>query len=209
MFSVAESEIGNISFVISNWLSDAMIVRNISSSADISDLYLGLALCGDLQRLRSSALDGHDLPWDIVWRLVRYVLGSTVIPSNNTARLALGLLWLLQISNSSPWGGTINWTLPYLSVSLGLNVIITLAIICRLFLFRRRIAGALGGNYGSQYLSLAAILVESAALYSSFCLLFLVPFGLNHYISTIFLQSLCQVQVTYNNLSQHVLLTVE
>jgi hypothetical protein len=113
--------------------------------------------------------------------------------------LVLGLLWLLQISASSPFAkstGSVNWTIPYLSASLGLNIIITLAIVVRLWIYRRRATQSLGPGYGSEFTSISAIMVESAALYSFFSLLFLASFAAQSSISTIFLQSLCQIQVS-------------
>ncbi|SJL05014.1 uncharacterized protein ARMOST_08385 [Armillaria ostoyae] len=71
----------------------------------------------------------------------------------------------------------------------------TLAIVMRLLLFRYRISKAMGPSYGRQYTSIASMIVESSLLYTSFQLLFIVPFGLNSAVQTIFIQPLSQVQV--------------
>ncbi|KAK0210109.1 hypothetical protein DFS33DRAFT_1270205 [Desarmillaria ectypa] len=110
----------------------------------------------------------------------------------------LGLLWLIQVSapSSSPWAtSTINFTRPYFWTSFSLNVSMTLAIVSRLLLFRYRVSKVMGPSYGRQYTSIASMIVESSFLYTSFQLLFIVPFGLNSAVQTLFPQPLSQVQV--------------
>ena len=84
-------------------------------------------------------------------------------------------------------------------MSLSLNILVTIMIVARLLVYRAKTNRALGRNHGSQYTSLAAMLVESAALYSSFSLLFLIPFAIasptSDAVSQLFIQSLSPVQV--------------
>ena len=109
----------------------------------------------------------------------------------------MGLLWLIQISQTGPFeNSSINWTIPYFTLSLSLNVLVTIAIVLRLLLYRHRIANVLGTSHGSQYTSIAAMIVESAAIFSAFSICFLIPFALNSSISSIFLQALGQVQIS-------------
>ncbi|KAJ6547832.1 hypothetical protein DFH09DRAFT_1039879 [Mycena vulgaris] len=111
------------------------------------------------------------------------------------ASVGMGILWLIQISATSPFSSsTINYTIPYLSLSLALNILVTIAIVARLLVYRHRIFHVFGLKHGSQYTSIAAMLVESAFIYSSFSILFLVPFGLNSPLSQLFLQALSQIQ---------------
>lgn len=119
------------------------------------------------------------------------------ISNTSLVSLATGTLFLLQVSANSPWvdGGSINWTIPFFSLSLSLNIIITIAIVLRLLLFRRQIVLLLGKDHGTQYTSIAAMIVESAAIFSTFSLLFLVPFALNHPLNEVFFQALSGVQV--------------
>ncbi|KAJ7163566.1 hypothetical protein C8R43DRAFT_879672 [Mycena crocata] len=114
------------------------------------------------------------------------------------ASLALGILWLKQIGSdwASPWDtARINYTIPYFATSLAFNVVVTILIVSRLLLHRRRINQVMGWNHGREYTSLAAIIVESTAIYTTFSLLFLVPFALRHPVSQTFLQILSPVQV--------------
>lgn len=80
-------------------------------------------------------------------------------------------------------------------MSLALNILVTILIVVQLLIYRNRINNALGKSHGAHYASVVAMIVESAAIYSSFALLFLVPFALNHPLSQIFIQSLPPVQV--------------
>jgi hypothetical protein len=98
----------------------------------------------------------------------------------------------------------INWTIPYYAISVSLNFLVTVMIVARLILFRTRLnrIRAVGGHFSNQYTSIAAILIESAALYSAYVLLFLIPFGLGAksqvavIVSELFPQSLPPVQVS-------------
>jgi len=108
----------------------------------------------------------------------------------------MGILFLLQVSSTSPWTpGTVNWTIPFLALSLSLNIIITTAIVIRVLLHRRRLRGVLGSNHGQHYISVAAMIVESASIFSVFSLLFIIPFGLNNSLNQIFFQPLSVVQI--------------
>lgn len=85
--------------------------------------------------------------------------------------------------------------MPYLIVSLALNVLVTVAIVLRLLVYRHRISQALGPNHGSQYTSIVAMLVESASLYSLFSLLLVIPFAIDNPIQNVSLQMLGEIQV--------------
>ena len=115
---------------------------------------------------------------------------------------ALSVVWLVQVSApaSSPWGSlsnnAINFTAPYFWMSLSLNISMTVAICSRLLFYRRRITRVLGPNHGTQYTSVAAMIVESSFLYSAFSLLFLIPFALNNPIQNAFIQLMGEIQVS-------------
>ena len=81
-------------------------------------------------------------------------------------------------------------------MSLSLNISMTIAICARLLFYRRRITRVLGPNHGTQYTSVAAMIVESSFLYSAFALLFLIPFALNNPIQNAFIQLMGEIQVS-------------
>ncbi|KAG2090626.1 uncharacterized protein F5147DRAFT_764413 [Suillus discolor] len=113
------------------------------------------------------------------------------------ASIGMGIIWLLQVTNSASYFSSTNvdYTIPFFTLSLALNIIITIVIVLRLLTYRHRISKVLGSSYGAQYTSIAAMIVESAALYSTFSVAFLTLFGLNNPISETFLVSLSQVQI--------------
>ncbi|KAI0684496.1 hypothetical protein BC835DRAFT_1293101 [Cytidiella melzeri] len=165
MFSIPIDELGNVCGLMSTWLCDGMLVWRFS------------VIYSNLRLPKFLVLFFPVLLW----------LGSFVT----------GLLFLLQISANSPWvdGGSINWTIPFFALSLSLNIILTIAIVLRLLAFRRHAVSALGISHGSQYTGIAAMVVESAAIFSVFSLLFLVPFALNHPLNEVFFQPLSGVQI--------------
>ena len=87
--------------------------------------------------------------------------------------------------------GTAHW-----SLSIGMNILITSAIAGRLLRMRATIRKALGPNHSSPYTSVLSMIVESAALYTSWAIIFLVPFAREDTFQNIVLPSLGQVQVS-------------
>ena len=102
----------------------------------------------------------------------------------------MGVLWTLQSSHP---GLSLYSALPlaygtsYYAISLGVNILITILIVIRLFQYRTTVARSMPVEYAQQYLSIAAVLVESAALYSVFALCFLISYAVNNPINQVFL----------------------
>ncbi|KAJ7658455.1 hypothetical protein B0H17DRAFT_1213202 [Mycena rosella] len=93
---------------------------------------------------------------------------------------AMGVLWTLE---SSQPGLSLYSERPmaygtaYYAISLSVNVVISILIIARLLIYRRRLRTGVPGARASHYLSIATIFVESAALYSVFAILFLITYA--------------------------------
>lgn len=85
---------------------------------------------------------------------------------------------------------------PYISVSLAINVCICGLTVVRLLYHRACISKALGPGYGTLYASFAAMIVESAAVYSIGSLLYLVAYAVNSPLANAFLQTLGVAQVS-------------
>ncbi len=79
-------------------------------------------------------------------------------------------------------------------MSLAVNIVLSFCIVLRLVIQRRRLS-ATGGQHGASYTSIAAMIIESAALFAVFNLCFIVPYIVNNPIQAIFLDMLGQVQV--------------
>lgn len=84
----------------------------------------------------------------------------------------------------------------YYVASLCANVFLTTLIIVRLLLHRKVVSEVLPEGYAKQYSSIAAIVVESALLYSIFALAFVISYALNNPINQVFMSlgSACQVR---------------
>ncbi|KAG1829615.1 hypothetical protein EV424DRAFT_1507199 [Suillus variegatus] len=193
LFMAALADFTQLAFIqYRNYPGGPSAFENLSIPMDnITDV------CGVLTMILSDAL--------VVWRCMVIYRGCMVpmwiimlFPClMYAASIAMAIMWLLQVTTSAPYFSStdIDYTIPYLTLSLALNIIITIVIVLRLLTYRRRISKVLGSSYGTQYTSIAAMIVESAALYSTFSVAFLTLFGLNNAISETFLVSLTQVQI--------------
>ena len=90
---------------------------------------------------------------------------------------------------------TVNIGTAYWSLSIGLNIIVTVAIAGRLLKMRANIRRVLGPNHSSPYTSVLAMIIESAALYTSWALIFMVAYAKGDTFQNVVLSSLGQVQV--------------
>jgi hypothetical protein len=112
----------------------------------------------------------------------------------------MGIMFIYQTSqpDNSLWSGiAINFGLPYFSISLGLNILLTLLIVTRLVLHSRNIRRAMGAPSGANglYKTIITVLVESSALYAINSLLFVGPWGAKSHVADIFLPILAETQV--------------
>ena len=58
---------------------------------------------------------------------------------------------------------TIQFAVPYFSLSIGLNALMTLLIVLRLLYLRRRLSSVLSSLHAKTYTSVAAFFIESNA----------------------------------------------
>ena len=121
-------------------------------------------------------------------------------PPTNVTDVAMGIMLLYQTSqpNSSIWNTVaIDFGVPYFSISLSLNIILTLLIVARLALHSRNIRNAMGAPAGASglYEIIITVLVESCAIYAVTSLLFVVPWGTKSHVADIFLPILAEIQV--------------
>ncbi|KIL60269.1 hypothetical protein M378DRAFT_168282 [Amanita muscaria Koide BX008] len=114
------------------------------------------------------------------------------------ASFVLGIIWCQQSSaGGHPFYNetAIILTTSYYATSVGMNVVVTFLITLRLCLHRHKMLDTLSPDHAKQYLSLVAILVESAALYSVVALAFIISKYLRSPMNPIFmaLSPSCQV----------------
>ncbi|KAJ7100378.1 hypothetical protein C8R44DRAFT_859315 [Mycena epipterygia] len=111
--------------------------------------------------------------------------------------VASSLIFLLSIAiPTSPSLALLsrNFGIVYWSLSLSLNLLLSLSIATRILLIRRSITRAIGPQHSEQYVSIVAMLVESAAIYAVWGVFFLICFARNTALQNILVGMLGQVQ---------------
>jgi len=85
----------------------------------------------------------------------------------------------------------------YVSLSLSLNILLTLTIVVRIVLHGRNVRAATGSSAGISglYKTIATMLIESSTLFAASSLLVLVPWGVGSPISGVFSPTLSKTQV--------------
>ena len=81
-------------------------------------------------------------------------------------------------------------------MTIAINATMTLAIAYRLLRMRRRITATLGAEHARMYTSVAAMVVESAAVYSVTGLVFIICYARNSSVQNLILPILDQVVVS-------------
>ncbi|KAJ6529060.1 hypothetical protein DFH09DRAFT_935035 [Mycena vulgaris] len=89
---------------------------------------------------------------------------------------------------------SVQFGIAYWSLSISLNIILTLSITSRIWLARHRIRKLIGSQHSTHYVSITAMLVESAALYAVWGMAFLICYARNTPLQNILLPPLGQVQ---------------
>ena len=86
--------------------------------------------------------------------------------------------------------------LPYFSISLSLNILLTLMIVVRLILHTRNTRAVLGGaGIGGICKAIVTMLVESCAFYAVSSVLVIGPLGAGNLVTNFFLFILPETQV--------------
>ena len=84
---------------------------------------------------------------------------------------------------------------PYYSISIALNILLTLMITARLTMHRRDIQNAMGAAACGSYTATITVIVESCALNAVITILYLGTWAAKSLVQYIFLQLLVQTQV--------------
>ena len=112
----------------------------------------------------------------------------------NVHNAAMGILMICPIDRGHRGA---RFGLPYFSISLSLNVLLTLMITVRLILHGRKIRAMTGSQVGISglYNSIATILIESSALYAVSSLLVIGPLAADSPVVDLFTPILAETQV--------------
>jgi len=122
------------------------------------------------------------------------------MPRANVVNAASG--FMIAISRACKWGSTaggiaFNFSIPFVSVSISLNVLLTLMIVIRLVLHGRNIRTAIGSPVGINglYKTVATMLIESSALFAVNSLLLIALWGVRSGAADTFLPIVAEIQV--------------
>ncbi|PPR02747.1 hypothetical protein CVT26_009458 [Gymnopilus dilepis] len=104
---------------------------------------------------------------------------------------AVGLAIQQLIVSGSPHGNffgteSVKFAVSYYSITISLNILLTISICARLLQMSRRFTKSLGEENARVYTGAAAILVDSAAPYSVLGILYLIPFSMQNGLGILF-----------------------
>ncbi|EJD45507.1 hypothetical protein AURDEDRAFT_137206 [Auricularia subglabra TFB-10046 SS5] len=124
----------------------------------------------------------------IVWGRSRVVIAVPFLTFLGSSALSCVAVYQVTTPGQRLFSSiTLQFMLPYFSMSMGLNILVTLLISARLLLARHRIRSVLGAEHTKVYISITAMLVESAALYSLFSCIFIATYSINDALFNVFL----------------------
>jgi hypothetical protein len=113
----------------------------------------------------------------VIWNSWKIIIFPTFVYLG-----ALSMSILLIFESAQPGanffvGHAVDFGVPYLSLTIGLNIIVTTLICGRLMHLRREIGKVLGPSHAKMYTSIIAILVESAALFTAFGIAYVIIYA--------------------------------
>ncbi|EJD46575.1 hypothetical protein AURDEDRAFT_136854 [Auricularia subglabra TFB-10046 SS5] len=112
-----------------------------------------------------------------------------------TIALAIVLIVMLSRPGMTIWSAVnVQLITAYWSISVAFNILLTIAIVSRLLLMRYKIGRTNKALAIGPYVSVSAMLIESAFLYSICGLIFLVSFGVGSPVQNLVLPTLAQVE---------------
>jgi len=206
LYADALSITPNVMFFLNNWLADAFLVSSFSilyylcqgsnaGSSPATPL---------LHNLRQEPL-GHRIPLPRV-PCIRWYVSARVLRSPaatfwaNSINIGMGMLVIFQMSQpvSESWAILLlRYSIPWISVAVSLNVLLTLMIVLRLFLGSRSVRAATGSSTGISglYMAVATMLIESCSLYAVNVLVLIGLWVTNSAAAGAFLVILSEIQV--------------
>jgi hypothetical protein len=128
----------------------------------------------------------------VIWNWSRWVMVPMI--TLYVAMIAFSIIVLVEASTGVAFYNII-MELAYLCVEVGLTVIYTVLVINRLFVMRGRMRQIIAQYDSSTYDTIALMVVESAALYTVFAIVFIVAFAMySNGITTLCFLSIGKIQ---------------
>ena len=119
----------------------------------------------------------------------------TVVLKSNVENTVMGILVSCPTTERVMYSSWPN--LAFYSISLSLNIILTLMIVIRLILYGRNTFAAPGSlsGFGRLYKTIATMLIESCALFAVSSLLLIVPWAVENPTAFLFSPIFAEIQV--------------
>ncbi|KAL0059241.1 hypothetical protein AAF712_014019 [Marasmius tenuissimus] len=131
----------------------------------------------------------------VIWNRRKAILVFPMIMFGGSISMGVITLYKSSSPGSNLWSEiTVDFALPYFTISVALNVLLTL-IICFRLLWHSRLYNLAASPSKGSYRRIVAMLVESCALYALFSVLFIGTYASGNYMSNFFLPVLSQVQI--------------
>jgi len=112
------------------------------------------------------------------------------------ASTAMSILTIYQTAQpgASLWSqSAVSFAVPYWSLSISLNILVTIGIVYRLISMMKKVRTALSKSHAKMYTSISAMVIESAALYSITGMIFIICYARLSNVQNIVLPILGQV----------------
>ncbi|KAK0445630.1 uncharacterized protein EV420DRAFT_1571936 [Desarmillaria tabescens] len=109
----------------------------------------------------------------------------------------LGVFVVLRLATPGAglWASEIvDLSVPYWSLAIFFNLLVTLMIVSRVLLMRRKIQSSLGPQYGGAYTGVAAMMIECAIPYALVSFVFIILYGLNNTASSLFVPLMIMIE---------------
>ncbi|KAK0186806.1 hypothetical protein F5146DRAFT_1143193 [Armillaria mellea] len=109
----------------------------------------------------------------------------------------LGMFVIVRLADpgASLWASeVVDISVPYWSLSISFNLLITLMITSRILLMRKKIQASLGRQYGSTYTGVAAMMIECAIPYALVSFIFIILYGLKNTASNLFVPLMTMIE---------------
>ncbi|PIL35477.1 hypothetical protein GSI_02205 [Ganoderma sinense ZZ0214-1] len=155
----------------------------------------GVNTAGNASYIVANAVADGVLLWRtyIIWNTIWIVLFPFIV---YLASISMSIMVVFQASrpSASLWTHTtVQFTLPYFAISISLNVMLTLLLVGRLLYMAYQARKTIGRDHSEAYISIATMLVESAAPYAAAGLIFIVTYARNSNVQNLMLPVLSQI----------------
>lgn len=111
----------------------------------------------------------------------------------------MGITQLVTSSSGNFFrGSSFQWNRAYLTLTLSFNLLVTILILIRLHMASKAARDITGHNSSKVYATISAMIIESAAIYATFTITFVVIYWVGSLVSVGFGNAAGKVNVCYS-----------